>query len=460
MLEQLQKAVDLVKKYRTKPVKIVSHMDADGIAAASILSKALDREEITHTVKCIKLDELREVEPADLTIFSDLGSGQLRNLSHFRDHPLIILDHHPPLEYDLPHAVHVNPNLHKYDGSSEISGAGVSYFFATTLNEENADLSPLAIVGACGDMQDFGKLTGLNRKILEEGKTCGLLDYEDDLLLYGRYTRPLFKSLQYFSDPFIPGITGNEDACKKLLEDLTIQNDSTWVTLSQLSFEQKRALATELVTRSLPHVPPDLGKYIPQMIIGETYSLIQEDDTSPLRDCREFSTCLNASGRRERYEVGIEVAKGNRGIYYDMLLSLLQEHRSSIAKALESLQNRQVTRIKELQIMDASGISDNIVGTVAQMLLGQSGINPYLPLLVYTPSDKEPEVFKVSVRCSRLLLYRHIHLGNAIRKAASQAGGQGGGHAPACGAYIPHEKVDFFLRVFAALVEEQFRRPI
>lgn len=455
MHKVLQKAADVLRNHRREEVSIVSHMDADGIAAASILSKALDREDVSHTVTCIKLDQLPDIAPAGLAILSDLGSGQLNHLSHIKS-PIIILDHHPPLDYHLPNAIHVNPTLHNYDGSSEISGAGVSYLFAKTLTAENVDLSPIAIVGACGDMQDFGKLTGLNREILNDGESTGLLSHQDDLLLYGRYTRPLFKSLQYFSDPYIPGITGDEQACKALLETLNIKGkDAQWVTLSHLSFEEKRILASELVKRSLRYAPPDLGKYIPQMIIGESYSLPHEEAASPLRDCTEFATCLNACGRRGRAEVGIEVAKGNRGIYYEMLVTLLQEHRQAIAKALEIMAHKPVTVMKSLQIIDASGVPDNIVGTVAMMLLGQNGVNPYLPLMVYTPSDKDSDILKVSVRCSRLLLYRKIHLGKAIRKAASLSEGEGGGHAPACGAYIPEHRLEYFMNQFAALVFAQ-----
>lgn len=452
----LQKAAELVKKNKDKTIHVVSHIDADGLAAASIISKALDREGITHTVTCIKLDQLPDITPADIIIFSDLGSNQLTWLSHLDDTPKIILDHHPPLQKICPNLIHVNPYFSNINGSSEISGAGVSYLFAKTLNPSNTDLSPLAVVGACGDMQDFGKLTGVNRKILEDGHKLGLVEYEDDILLYGRFTRPLFKSLQYFSDPFIPGISGDEYACKTLLKDLNIKTrDSQWVTLSHLSFEEKRILASELVKRSIKSAPSDLGKHIPQMIIGESYSLPQEEIRSPLRDCSEFATCLNACGRRNRVDIGIEVAKGNRGIYYQMLLSTLQDHRASIAKALDTLSQKPVTQIKKLQIMNASGVSDIIVGTCAQMLLGQNGINPYYPLMVYTPSDRDPAIFKVSARCSRLLLYKNIHLGKAISKAADAVNGEGGGHAPACGAYIPQKNLKKFTDLFAGLVSAQ-----
>jgi single-stranded-DNA-specific exonuclease len=456
----LQEAVHLLKTHRKGKISLVSHLDADGIAAVSILSKALDREGICHTVTCVKLDQIPDVEPADLILFSDLGSGQLNHLSHLDHYAKIILDHHPPLECSVHNAVHVNPNLSGYDGSSEISGAGVSYLFARALDEGNIDLAPLAVVGACGDMQDFGRLSGLNREILKDAHSTGLLEYADDLLLYGRYTRPLFKSLQYFSDPFVPGITGNELGCKQLLEILNIgKKDVQWVTLSDLSFQEKRILASELVKRSIHHAPPDLGKHIPQMIIGESYSLTHEEPGSPLKDCNEFATCLNACGRRNRFEVGIEVAKGNRGIYYDMLVTLLQEHRAAIASALESMSNTTVRRIEGLQVIDGSGIQDTIVGTCTQMLLGQNGIDPYSPLMAYTPSDRDSTIYKISARCSRLLLYRNIHMGKAMRKAALRAGGEGGGHAPACGAYIPAEHLDDFTQHFAELLSLQLGHP-
>lgn len=458
MQKLLQKAADLVRSHKNDTISVVSHIDADGIAAASIVSKALDREDIPHEIMCISLDQLPDVTPADVIIFSDLGSGQLPWLSHLDDAAKIILDHHPPGEYDLSNLIHINPNLYNYNGSTEISGAGIAYLFAKTLSSENTDLAPIAVVGACGDMQNFGKLTGLNRKILEDGCHTKLLEYADDLLLYGRYTRPLFRSLQYFSDPYIPGITGNEYACKSLLETLNIgKKDISWITLSDLSFQEKRILASELLKRSIKHAPADLGKYIPKLIIGESYSLLKEERQSPLRDCTEFATCLNACGRRNRFNVGIEVAKGNRGIYYDMLVSLLQQHRAAIARALETLAEQPVKTQNNLQIVNASGVPDIIVGTCAQMLLGQNGVDPYTPLMVYTPSDRDPSILKVSVRCSRLLLYRNIHLGKAIKKAASSAKGEGGGHAPACGAYIPEKALPQFTEEFAALVSNQLQ---
>jgi RecJ-like exonuclease len=63
-------------------------------------------------------------------------------------------------------------------------------------------------------------------------------------------------------------------------------------------------------------------------------------------------------------------------------------------------------------------------------------------------SHTESDGLKVSLRCSRLLSYDGIHFGNMIREISSEVGGSGGGHAMACGAYIPIDKKSEFLELF------------
>ncbi len=106
----------------------------------------------------------------------------------------------------------MNPHLAGLNGATDISGAGVAFLLAMKLGH-NEDLSSLAIVGAVGDLQDMrtNALVGVNRGILELGVAHGFLSYEKDLKLFGRQTRPLYKLLQYSSDPYIPGLSGNEE---------------------------------------------------------------------------------------------------------------------------------------------------------------------------------------------------------------------------------------------------------
>ena len=448
--ELLLNAKNKILESKGSKVKIISHIDADGISAASILSLALDRLKINHDVHFTSLDGIPASHLADLTIFLDMGSGQIDYLmSEHKDKDIIILDHHQG-EYPETPFLEVNPNRFGYSGSEEVSGSGLAYLLSLELDNNNKDLSSIAIVGAVGDMQgSWGGLKGLNRDILLDSIEVGLVKAEEDLLLYGRSTRPIYKSLQYFSDPPIPGVTGSDSNAMALLNSLEIPcYEGDWRTVSDMTCDEKRKLATEIIRKTITAVPQEYVSFIPQMIMGESYSFIQEEDRSPLKDASEFATCLNACGKNGRPEVGFYVCKGNRGIYYDILLGLLRKHRKNIARSMSLVESRGVVMKGKFQYFDGSGINDTIVGTVASLVLGNRDTDPFLPIVAYTTLPNDPNVYKISARCSRLLVLKGLNLGKEIKKSAESVGGKGGGHPPACGAYVPIEKLTEFLHIF------------
>ena len=199
----------LVKKIRTlDEIVVVHHYDADGLTSGAIAIKALKREGKTVKHLCLKqvykenLDEIKALGKNFL--FVDFGSGQIDYLLELGEENLFILDHHQPVKIndEIPKLkYHINPLLFGIDGGKEISGAGVSFFFALALNQKNKDLVTLALIGAVGDMQDFsGKLIGLNRKLLDIGIETNLIEVKNDLRLYGRISRPLLSYLMFVSN--------------------------------------------------------------------------------------------------------------------------------------------------------------------------------------------------------------------------------------------------------------------
>ncbi|NYT13940.1 MAG: DHH family phosphoesterase, partial [Candidatus Methanofastidiosa archaeon] len=310
--ELLKSAKNKIFQSKDSKIKIISHIDADGISSASILSLALDRLKINHDVHFTSLDGMSSSQLGDLTIFLDMGSGQIDYLmSEHGDKDIIIVDHHQG-EYPKAPFLEVNPNKFGYSGSEEVSGSGLSYLLSLELDSKNKDLSSIAIVGAVGDMQgSWGGLKGLNRDILLDSIETGLVKAQEDLLLYGRSTRPIYKSLQYFSDPPIPGVTGSDSNAMALLNSLGIPcYEGDWRTVSDMTSDEKKKLATEIIRKTIMAVPQEYISFIPQMIMGESYSLQNEEERSPLRDASEFATCLNACGKNGRPEVGFYVCKG------------------------------------------------------------------------------------------------------------------------------------------------------
>ena len=457
MRKELSVAVNKIREHADDGVIIVSHADADGICAAAILSAALDRTGIQHNVKFVRMlyrEDVEELEPAGLTIFADLGSSQLENLKKFSGHDVIIIDHHAPdSSPGWEGLIHINAHSHHIDGVQEISGAGMAYLLAREMGD-NIDLSALAVIGAIGDVQDcWGRLIGKNRRISQDSVSCGLMERGPEIMLYGRHTRPLPRALQMFTDPLIPGVSNSPSGCIALLRELKIpvREDGRWRRPVDLSWNEKRRLATELIARAYTSVPPELTKYVPRLIVGEAYTLRLEE-SEHLKGAEEFATCLNSTARQEQPMVGFRIAKGERGSTLSTALGIMRRQGRAIAKGMDLVESGglQFGPKGYVQYFDASGaISNTLVGTLTGMVLGSGLCDPYRPLVGMV---SESGLTRVSGRCSRLLFLMGLDMGRAFRLAARAAGGEGGGHAVACGAQIPEEKIPEFLTELESLL--------
>lgn len=456
MFEAAERAAELILKHENDSINLISHMDADGISAAAVMSRTLNRMEIRHQVKFVRMlypEVVEELDLGELTIFTDLGSSQLKNLEpKFSGSDVIIADHHAHEEEEgWKELAHFNAHLEGLDGGEEISGSGMAYLIAKDLDPENKDLSGQALIGAIGDVQNaWGKLKGFNRNISQDGVEAGVVEEKEDLLLYGRHTRPIFRAVKNLTDPQIPGVSNSTEGSVSMLKDLNIpyKTEDGYRRPVDLTQDEKRSLASELITRAMSDVPEELVEYVPGLIIGEVHTMLNEREKSLLRDADEFATCINATARHEQPLIGLEVAKGNRDVYYRQMLKLLKYHRRCIAEGMNHIEEKGIEEGPQeyLQYFDASDIlKETFVGTVASLTLGHERADPYKPMMGIVKHDG---VAKISARCSKLLFLKGIDLGNAIRIAAEAVGGEGGGHAVACGAQVPDEKVPRFIEHF------------
>ncbi|WP_296877705.1 single-stranded-DNA-specific exonuclease RecJ [uncultured Methanobrevibacter sp.] len=452
MSEQYKNAKEIIEN--SSDIKIYSHIDCDGICSGAILSTILDRQNKVHDIDFVNLDVLDDIElDHELTIFSDLGSGQRIDTKAKEGQKIIILDHHPPLR-DLDYKdnkdytyLEINPIHHGIDGSYYVCGGGLCYFLAKEFGYY--DLSWIGVLSAIGDMQNTktGHFEGLNKIIQKDAVDGGYLELtENDINIYGRNTRPLFVALSYFSDVKLP-ITNNTAETMAILEELGIDEKHKRKTLNELTMDEKVKLYQKLVEMISKVVPGRYIKYIPQLIIGDSYTFLKEDEDSFLRDGSEFSTAMNACGRNHEEKVAMEVLKGDRIEALDQLEAISKTHRYNLATSISQIAESDETNIIELenlQYFDGTGIKPEIVGTVTGMILGYC--NWKKPVIGFTQTDDEG--LKVSLRCSRLLSYDGIHFGNIIREISREVGGTGGGHAMACGAYIPVENKCQFIELF------------
>jgi len=237
--EDIKKSVGEFKKIpKNEVIRVVSHLDADGISAASLVVKLLNfdnRKYSLSIIQQIKKEVLESlaIEPYNYFIFSDIGSGVLTLIEElFKDKTVFILDHHEPekLEIKSKNIFFVNPHKFGIDGGIEVSGAGVVYLFASCVDKRMEEFAHIAIIGAIGDMQERNGFEKINSEILKTAVEKGKIKVIKGLRLFGAQTKPLYKVLEYCTDPYIPGVTGSESGAIQFLQQIGInpKNEKQW----------------------------------------------------------------------------------------------------------------------------------------------------------------------------------------------------------------------------------------
>src|SRR3989442_196675 len=324
-------------------------------------------------------------------------------------------------------------------------------------SRKSSSLAAIGVVGAVGDVQDqeFRRLSGYNRTTLADGIAAGVLEAHIDLRLYGRETRPAYKMLQYATDPWIPRLSGNEEACIAFLLELGIdlKVEDHWRGWSDLDRGEKQRVVSALASHMLER---GCGIKEVERLAGETYTLSREPAGSPTRDAKEFGTLMNACGRYDQPEVGYRVCRGDREEYLARALRLLRGHREELMDSMETIEDAGITQIEAVQYFHAADrIRDTVVGIAASMVLNREGASKDLPIIAFAQAE---DGIKVSARTTRELVARGLDLAAVMQAASLAVGGQGGGNHGAAGATIPPGTEEKFLEVANRVVREQLGR--
>nr|MDO8086196.1 DHH family phosphoesterase [Candidatus Sigynarchaeum springense] len=467
-------------------VFLVTHHDADGISAGAIMSMALRRQSIPFQARVVKqisakyIGDIASASPREgkaftgdettdqkFFVFTDFGSGQLDFLAkNLRRERVLIIDHHEIEDVKekaiLSGMLHVNPWLFGINGSTEISGAGVAYLFARAIDPENQVLAPLAIIGALGDIQDKGdknSLTGMNRIIVDDARNLRLVSESVDLRLFGRYSRPIHLALSFTTDPFIPGLSGNEAACANFIQRLKIPVKHAGEkprTISDLTKDEKSSLVSALIEWSLKH---GITAGIIKNLLGTIYTLDNEEPSTNLKDLREFASVLNSCGRLGVGGIGLAIAMGDRKEIFAEGQHAISEYRKRIANYMDWVQTTGAIKKRDgLQVLEgAAYIDDAMIGTILSMLLSSRHVSTDSPIIGWSYLKDDPETVKISARAVQDLVDKGLNLGVAIRDVLKEidVDSPGGGHAPAAGVEVPKVKLDKFLKALGRKVTGQ-----
>ena len=452
-------AEDFLKISLDVKIRIVGHLDTDGICSVALLQKALERKNYScetifyQQLEDSSLDELKEFND-ELIFFVDIGANYESQIKSFlQGKKIIILDHHASSQEQIfnvgsiidddSYFVQINPQLSSITNNQAISGAGVVYYFALGLDEKNKDLSYLGILGALGDAQERGGLQEFNKYILDDSIELGILEQSSQLNLFGTHSRSLVKVLEYSTDMNIPGVTGNFKGVISLLEDLGIDTYRNGKSRKYIDLVKSEKESLENALVKLVGNKGDRQGSSDSVLYKTVYSFKDKNKWS-VPDLKEFATMINSCGRLNAYNVALSSVLGNKESLIEAK-KLLNDYKLKLRTAFSSFKKRKesgdVYDSGNLLIVHFKNDLDfSIAGVIASMIARNKIYSSGKIICVLSEQNEQT---KVSLRVSRDA--KGTNLRDLLAPIAQKLGVSTGGHENAAGMIFSSEKVDLFL---------------
>jgi RecJ-like exonuclease len=437
-------------------IKVITHTDADGLAAAVIFAQCLYAYNIPFHIKFTRPLDPEEVieigkESYDLFVFIDQGSGQISAIQKFileKGHGVLILDHHAGDLPKHPNLAYLNPHACGLNGAKDASAAGIVYSVVEHIDRRFRPLIWLVTVGAIGDRQEFfSGFTGVNEILIKRATDLNFLHVGEGLKLIGRSIFPVVECLRLSARPYLPGISGDRAACQALLEGLDIKKEDV---IGRLDREVEQKLRDALLFKAGPLAENEIFRH---SLWGSLYAPALKDIVGP-RDVRDYVVMLDACGKLRKPEVGFASAMGDQTAHAEAL-DLLRRYQGQMVEALKWLVAHS-DNFKALphmrHIYAGDEIGPTMIGEVLSLAIESGLVVADRPLVGM--ADMGANRLKVSARATPSLAMEGVNVGRALAKVAESVGGSGGGHDVSAAAWIPRERADEFIaRLDQALSE-------
>lgn len=414
-----------LEEIKENEVQVVSHFDTDGITSAAIMVQALKKIDVKFSLKILKALNKKEIEKLEknkITLFLDLASGSLEDIKNAGLKKTFIIDHHI-LSGEIPEGIEIiNPELFQ---KQKISGAGLTYLFCKEIDpSQKREMAKLAVLGMIGDQLER-ELGRVNHGILEDSeviKKRGLLIYPS--------TRPLNVALEYSSEPFIPGVTGNPEGAKEFLREIGIKiENKKYPNLIDLTPDQMEKLVTGVMLRK----PEKQDKEI----LGDLFLIKM---FGKLEDARELSAKINACSRAGRSDVAVRFCIEDQ-IAKRQAESIHIKYKQQLLSGIKYAQDSEKITGKGFAILNAKErIKDTMIGTVTS-ILSNSSLYERGTILIGMSYDEE----KVKIS-ARSVGHKGRNLKELLSTVMTKFDGDIGGHHFAAGCTISKEDEETFIQ--------------
>ena len=365
-------------------VEVYSHHDADGIAAAAILTVALRRADIAFRLRFLPHLKKDDIERPEMSVLCDLGAS----VPDFPD-SIVIIDHHVPYAA-VP--FHINPRLEGIDGETELSAAGCAYLVANALGD-NRDLAGLVMVGIIGDSQ---KLSGMNQKIIGDAVGNNLITVGRGVLLPGRTTKEQIESAVL---PYLGNLSGDGETAEKIASlCMNTASDEAYTAM----------LLSEIIVRS------DASYHDLMSMYGESWKLLRE----AVQDAYAMTAVIDACGKSGRPDLGYAVAAGDMAqadAAWETALAFRRNIIASAAAAEAVAPNVWMTD----SVVTASDVADMFARSKQEPVVVLARGDTYLKVSARAPADST------------------VDFEQLMKTSAEKFGGAGGGHKTRAGGELP-----------------------
>ncbi len=432
MLEkQIQNfAKEFLEKSNKTDILIVSHFDTDGITSASIFGKTLkklDKKFSFKIVKSLDKETIENLQKEKIIVFLDLGSSNINDISNLTNKVFIIDHHEINLKSPIPENIKIiNPHL---CASEELSGSCLTYLVSKELAKKDSLSATLAIIGMVGDILEK-KIGPLTSTILQDAD----LVIKKGLLLYPS-TRPLNKALEYCSNPYIPGVTGDAVGASGILREAGIEfTKKGYKSLIELTEEEMERLVTAIALRMPDH--EKMSEFIGNLFLVKFFNRLE--------DARELSALINACSRMDESNTALLLCMGNETARKHAE-SIYIRYKQNLIEALKHMNTNPKIEGKQYVIMNAKDkIQDTIIGTVAS-IMSMSAL--YKEGTVVITMAYNQDKIKVSSRiCGRDKKEENPrNLKQIMDEITELIGGESGGHKFAAGCVISKDKEEAFI---------------
>lgn len=408
---------------KEKNLYVVSHFDTDGVTSAAIFTKTLQKLNKPFSIKIIKSLEEKYIEkfPEDkIIILLDLGSGSLDFLSKLKN-KIFIIDHHEISQKIPDNVTIINPHLNKLE---DLCTSEICYLLSKQILNESR-LAYLAIIGMIGDVLERN-VHKLRNQIINDAD----IKVKKGILLYPS-TRPLDKTLEFSSRPFIPGVTGNSKGTFEILQEAGIEKTSKFYkSLIDLTEEEMNRLSTSILLR----INDKKQEHIGNIYLIKLFNRIE--------DAREISAIINACSRMGYEDTAFMLCMGNPNAR-KRAERIYAKYRQHIISALRYIDANKKIEGREYVIINARDkIKDTLIGTIAS-ILSFSSIYKEGTVIITMAYDRDK--IKISTRIAGREPVSPRNLKKIMEEITNLVGGESGGHEKAAGCIISKEKEDVFI---------------